>query len=138
MSGCRWCRLTSVPLVAVLVAGGCNIQSVKPISGGTTGVLMSDSNPIPDVLVRIHRSGSGEPIGFGITRTDGSFELVTDDSRGPLNLPPGKYVITLESVGAPTDLPDSLRHVKSSRLQIDWSGEDILRVNVPGLTLKQY
>lgn len=112
---------------------GCGPQ---PISGGTRGMLTTDGNPIPDVQVGVYTAASGEQVGYAVSEPDGSFELVTADTNGPLQLDPGSYVVTLESVGAPTELPRSYLNPDSTPLRIDWNEGDTLDVNVPGLKLK--
>jgi hypothetical protein len=107
-----------------------------PIIGGTSGVLTTDGNPIPDVQVTVYPAVSGESLGYAVTRADGSFELIAADSSGPLELERGSYVVTLESVGAPTDLPRAYMHRESTPLRIDWNEAGRLELNVLGLKLK--
>lgn len=123
-----------LPLIVVALVAGCG---PAPISGGTPGLLTSDGNPIPDVQVAVYaNAATDQRLGYGVTRADGTFELVTADGTAPLKLQPGSYVVTLESVGAPTDLPRTYLDAKSTPLKIDWTEADRLELNVPGLTLK--
>lgn len=128
-----------VRLLAVLfvMVAGC---SPGPITGGTSGVLRTDGNPLRDVQLTIYStsfsSTDGESLGYGVTSGDGTFELVKQDSTGPLQLESGSYVVVLESVGAPTELPAEYLKRESTPLKIDWSSGDDLELNVPGLTLK--
>jgi hypothetical protein len=124
-------------MVAIaLISGGLSGCAPKPIAGGTPGLLTTDGNSIPDVQVALYAVGSGERLGYGMTSSDGSFQLVAADSRGPLELKPGSYAVTLESVGAPTELSRIYTDPQSTPLRVDWSGGDRLELHVPGLTLK--
>ncbi len=124
----RWLAM----LVAAIVPG----CGPAPIIGGTSGMLSTDRNPIPDVQVTVYSATSGERLGYAITGADGSFQLLTADTSGPLVLDPGSYVVTLESVGAPTDFPTAYLDRKSSPLRIDLHEGDQLELNVPGLKLR--
>ena len=119
-------------LLVLVVAAGCGPQ---PISGGTLGMLTTDGNPIPDVQVVVYSADSGQRVAYAVTRPDGSFQLIAADTSGPLELDPGSYAVTLESVGAPTDLPSTYLKPESTPLRIDWNAGDRLVVNVPGLKL---
>lgn len=129
----------SVRCLAVLFAmiAGC---SPGPITGGTSGVLQTDGNPLADVQITIYSANSAmnedDPLGYGVTSGDGTFELVQRDSTGPLDLEPGSYVVVLESVGAPTELPAEYLKRDSTPLKVDWTNDKTLELNVPGLTLK--
>lgn len=121
-----------VVLIAIILPG-CGAQ---PISGGTSGVLTTDGNPIPDVQVGVYAADSVERVGYAVSRADGSFHLITADTSGPRRLDPGSYVVTLESVGAPTDLPRTFQEPQSTPLRIVWTEGDTLAIDVPGLRLK--
>ena len=126
----------SVRSLTVLFAmiAGC---SPGPITGGTSGVLRTDGNPLADVQITIYSTtNEDEPLGYGVTSGDGTFELVKRDSTGPLDLEPGPYVVVLESVGAPTELPQEYLKRDSTPLKVDWTNDKTLELNVPGLTLK--
>jgi hypothetical protein len=124
----RW-----LPTLFLALMPGCG---PAPITGGTSGVLTTHGNPIQDVQVVVYSAISGERVGYAVTGTDGSFELIAANTSGPLELRPGSYVVTLESVGAPTDLPRSYLDAESTPLRIDWDAQDRLELNVPGLKLK--
>ncbi len=114
------------------VLSGCG---QRPITGGTSGALPTDGNPIPDVLVHIYLTNADTSLGYAVTSGDGTFELVAQDSTGPLYLEPGSYIVVLESVGAPTDLPAEYLDRDSTPLKMEWASGDVLELNVPGLTL---
>ncbi len=122
-----------LPTLFVVLMAGCGPAS---ITGGTPGLLSTDGNPIPDVQVVVYSARSEERLGYAVTGADGSFQLIAADTSGPLELNPGSYVVTLESVGAPTDLPRTYLDQKSTPLRIDWEAEDRLELKVPGLKLK--
>jgi hypothetical protein len=114
--------LAFVLLVAV-VASGCG---PRPVVGGTPGVLRSGQQMLAEVQVTLHRQegSSWQYVGFADTTTDGTFELVTRGAAGPLVLPPGDYRATLESVGAPIQIPPVYTKPDSSPLAIRWSGSE--------------
>jgi hypothetical protein len=120
-------------LAMLFTVSGCG---TRPVSGGTPGVLTTDGNPIPDVQLTVYPAGSGQCEGSAVTRSDGTFELVTPGASGPLELDAGSYVVTLESVGAPTDLPPQYLDRDSSPLKVDWADGARLELSVPGLKLK--
>lgn len=106
-----------------------------PIVGGTAGKLTSEGNPLPDVQVNLYLASTGERVGYGITAADGSFELIAGDSSGPLELPLGSYVVTLESVGAPVEFPPPYTRPDATPLRVDWEGTGGLDLQVPGIRL---
>jgi hypothetical protein len=116
----------------LLAAVGCGQQ---PVTGGTAGLLTADGNPLPDVQLTVY-SASGERLGFAVTDGQGAFELVQPAAAGALRLEPGSYVVTLESVGAPAELPQQYLDPRSSPLTIDVSDGGQMYVNVPDLRLK--
>jgi hypothetical protein len=124
----RW-----LTLLFVAMAPGCG---PAPITGGTSGVLTTDGNPIRDVQVVVYSPISYERLGYAVTGADGSFQLIAADTSRPLELDPGSYVVTLESVGAPTELPPTYLDPRMTPLRIDWDASDRLELNVPGLQLK--
>ncbi len=130
------CLVRSLAILFVTIAG----CSPGPITGGTSGVLRTDGNPLADVQLTIYTAtpstNDDESLGYGVTSGDGKFELVKQDSTGPLYLEPGSYVVVLESVGAPTDLPAEYLTRNSTPLKVDLSNNATLELNVPGLTLK--
>jgi hypothetical protein len=81
---------------------------------------------LAEVQVTLHRQegSSWQYVGFADTTTDGTFELVTRGAAGPLVLPPGEYRATLESVGAPIQIPPVYTQPDSSPLAIRWSGNE--------------
>lgn len=106
---------------SVLGCGG-----VKPVTGGTAGVLHSGSEKLSDIQITVHQveGGSSKPIGFGIAGLDGSFQLVTDGAKGPLHLTPGEYRCTLESVGATVEIPKEYAQSDTTPLKITWRTSD--------------
>lgn len=111
-------------LVMMLALPGCG--GVKPVAGGTEGVLHSGSDKLSDIQVTVHKfeGGTSKPIGFGVAGTDGSFQLMTDRAKGPLHLTPGEYHCTLESIGAPVVIPKEYTQPDTTPLKINWSASD--------------
>lgn len=107
-------------LVATVFLAGCG---ESPVTGGTSGVLRDTAQPLAEMQVTIHRQESGEwqPLGTGVTAADGTFELVTMGAQGPLQLEPGDYRCTLESMGSPARIPVEYTHANTSPLLADWS-----------------
>ena len=112
------------------VTAGCGVKSVP---GGTTGQLFADGVPLSEIQVTVHTvdQGSAQPIGFGVTATDGSFDLVTNRAQGPLWLSSGEYRCTLESVGAPVRLPKEYLHADTTPLKVTWSSDGDLDLQIP-------
>lgn len=120
-------------LLLMVIAPGCG---PRPIVGGTKGLLRTAGKPLSDVQVTVHevQSGATSPIGFGVTTTDGTFELVTNGAKGPLRLAPGEYRCTLESAGAPVKIPKAYAQPDTTPLKVSWSSENArldLEVSVP-------
>ena len=125
-----------VALMIVLL--GCG--GVKPVTGGTSGTLHVGRELLSDIQVTIHRveGSSTEPIGFGVTGFDGSFELMTNGAQGPLWLTPGKYRFTLESSGAPVEFPKQYRQAATTPLKVSRSSaEEALVLEIPAVKLMQ-
>jgi hypothetical protein len=117
--------------VVVLMMFGFIGCGPNPVVGGTRGVLLADGAPVADVQVSVYQpeEGSWQPIGFADTASDGTFRLLLNEARGPLQLDEGQYRFTLQSVGAPLVIPRELSAVETTPLQASWSGDE------PQLTL---
>lgn len=106
----RYTKITAVAIAVLLplVETGCS-RAAKPIVGGTSGSLHSGGQPLGQMQVNVFRKGAARftLIGVGYVASDGSFELVTADSSGPLTLEPGTYHCTIESLGAEVEIPPS-------------------------------
>jgi hypothetical protein len=116
----------------LVVLAGCG--GPKPVTGGTPGMLTYRGKLPSDIRVTIHRvdGTASEPIGFGVTANDGTFQLVTNEARGPLRLSPGEYLCTLESVGSPIRIPREYTKPGSTPLKVSWSAADkSLDLDVP-------
>jgi hypothetical protein len=112
---------------------GCSEQ-VRPITGGTPGVLRAKDGGLAEVQVSIHQheGGGWRRLGFADTRADGAFTLIAADATAPLELSPGEYRCTLESVGAPIPLPAPYTHPETTPLVVTWSATDQeLTLDVP-------
>jgi hypothetical protein len=109
---------------------------VRPVTGGTKGVLRSGGAPLGDIQVTVHEAdGSAwRAVGFGVTAADGTFELVTNGAAGPLWLSPGEYRCTLESVGAPVQIPKVNTLPDTTPLTVTWSVGDLsLNLEIPAV-----
>lgn len=119
--------------VSLLLLVGCG-RSTLPVPGGTPGSLRSGSSPLSDVQVTVHQTEgtSFRPLGFGVSGSDGSFQLYTTGASGPLVLTPGDYVCTLESAGAPVQIPAAFAQPATSPLKINWTAtSDKLDLEMP-------
>lgn len=98
----------------------------SPVTGGTPGTLRDATQPLAEMQITIHRQeGSAwQPIGMAVTAADGAFELVTSGAQGPLRLEAGEYRCTLESVGAPVQLPREFTNAETTPLKVVWSATD--------------
>lgn len=126
----RWFLL----LGFVAVLPGCG--GVKPVTGGTSGILHAGDDLLSDIQVTVHEvdGSSTRPIGFGVTDREGSFELVKNGAHGALILPPGDYRFTLESAGAPGQIPKEYTQTGTTPLKVTWSAADSdLDLEVPAL-----
>jgi hypothetical protein len=85
------------------------------------------------VQVTVHHGGGPfEPLGFGVSGTDGSFALLQNQARGPLKLEPGEYCCTLESAGAPVRIPKQYAKPETTTLRCSWQGgAQTLDLNIP-------
>lgn len=112
---------------ALLTIFGCRSRArISP--GGTPGSLHDGDKPIGEVKVTVYEvdGKSFEPIGFAVARSDGRFELITMDVTGPLQLQPGEYCCTLESVGDPVAIPKEYAKPETTPLKQEWSEGDAL------------
>lgn len=110
---------------------GCGGPSVE---GGTSGVLTCGMERMSDVQLTLYQStGSGfEPIGFAQTGPEGAFQLFTPRATGPLWLPAGEYVCTLESSGAPVRFPREYASPGTTPLKVSWkAGTESLTLSGP-------
>jgi hypothetical protein len=121
---------TVMLLAATLI--GCG--GPKPITGGTPGVLRAGGDVLAEVQVTVHQQDGAalKPIGFAVTGTDGSFQLVTNEARAALQLQPGDYCFTLESAGSPARIPPALAKAETTPLKRKWTaGDASLNLDVP-------
>jgi hypothetical protein len=120
------------PVALLLVLSGCG--GAEPTTGGTQGVLHAGPASLSEIQVTIHQLQGNmfRPIGFGVPGADGGFCLVTNGATGPLVLLPGEYRCTLESVGAPVEIPAEYLKADTSPLKVTWSASDQkLDIDVP-------
>lgn len=119
-------------ILTLAVIAGCG--GVQPVPGGTHGVLRAGSETLSDMQVTIHRIEGHDyfPVGFAVTKSDGTFELVSNDAEGPLVLTEGAYCCTLESAGAPYQFPMQFSKASTTPLKVNWTGtDDKLDIQVP-------
>jgi hypothetical protein len=124
-------RQITLLLMATAVSGGCG--GVSPVAGGTQGSLVFGDQLMSDIQVSVHQlEGSAwTRIGFGVTDREGRFELLTEGAKGPLWLPAGEFRFTLETAGAPYQIPQEYGQAETTPLKVSRSGEkDELQLKV--------
>jgi hypothetical protein len=116
--------IRSLGLMLLLAFSGCGHP--QGVTGGTEGVLHAGPERLAELQITIHQVNgtTTTPIGFGTTRMDGSFELVTTGAKGPLRLKAGNYACTLESVGSPLAIPQPLTRPESTTIKVTWTGDE--------------
>jgi len=117
--------------VLLLPVVGCG---PAPVVGGTSGMLQAGGEPLADMQVVVYQAEEGvwKPIGFADTAADGRFQLLLNEARGPLELAPGQYRFTLQSVGSPVQVPKEFGQIEATPLQKTWSGvEPELNLTIP-------
>jgi len=127
-----WLKLMG--LAVVLTLSGCG--GVTPVTGGTNGVLHSGAAMLSEIQITVHQVDGDKfkPIGFAVPQSDGTFQLVAPEAKGPLRLAPGDYRFTLESVGAPVVIPKEMSKPETTPLKATWTGsEPKLDIDVPSL-----
>lgn len=119
--------LACVSLAAALP--GCG---PRPVRGGTAGQLRAAGKPLSEIQVTFFQNEGAvyQPIGFAITKTDGSFQLLQNQARGPLMLAAGDYRCTLESAGAPVKIPKQFAKPETSPLKVSWAGTGALDLSL--------
>lgn len=92
-------RLVIYGCLSAYLLAGCGSRG--DLSGGTSGFLYSEGQPLADVMISVHHDGRSNvrPLGIGITDWEGRFELRTEDLMAPLFLEPGTYRFTIDSIG---------------------------------------
>jgi hypothetical protein len=109
--------------LALTTISGCG---QRPIKEGTRGVLHFNGEPVADIRVTVNqvdRKGI-KPLGYGVTKADGTFQLLTHAGRAGLKLTPGNYCCTLKAVGAPVRIPNHYAEVNTTPLKVSWSERD--------------
>ena len=120
--------LAAVALVVVSCAAALPGCGPQPVRGGTAGQLRAAGKPLSEIQVTVFQNEGAayQPIGFAITKTDGSFQLLQNQARGPLMLAAGDYRCTLESAGAPVKIPKQFAKPETSPLKVSWTGTGAL------------
>jgi hypothetical protein len=116
------CGFIAASLVATMI-WGCREHPVKE---GTQGVLRFNEEPIANIRVTVNRvePKGVKAVGYGVTETDGTFQLVTHAGRAGVKLTPGNYCCTLKSMGASVRIPNHYAEVNTTPLRVSWSDRD--------------
>jgi len=118
-------------LICTLTVAGCSGD--RSVPGGTQGTLKHGNMGLRDMRIEVHAVGNSQPIGFGVTRDGGRFELFESNAQQGLHLQPGEYSFTLESIGPePIALRPELRQPQRTLLRKTWSESDTaLEITLP-------
>ena len=113
-----------IALVSLTLLAGCD--RVRPVTGGTPGVLQIPDQVASDLQLTVYReeAGTWQPIGFATTGAGGRFELLLPGAAGPLRLEPGAYRLTVETAGSDLVLPADVGQVTATPLRIQWTGTE--------------
>jgi len=130
-------RIEIWPIIGSLCVGflvvGCDRPRATP--GGTQGTIHCEGVALDSVQVNVFRreGAAFRAMGFGVSGTDGRFQLVRQNADGPLWLEPGDYTFTLESVGpVPLHWSAHFQDPGTSSLRCSWSATDeSLDLDVP-------
>jgi hypothetical protein len=119
-------RLVVIAMGWMCLTGLSGCGARQSVAGGTKGVLKVGGEAISEIQLTVHRveGGATLPVGFAVTTTDGSFELLKTGASGALWLAPGEYRFTLESIGAPMQFPKEFGQPESTPLKATWSAND--------------
>lgn len=113
-----------IPILAalLLLSTGCSDTPASAV-GGTAGKLLLGSETTREIMVHIGRrtGNTTAELGFGVTDDAGEFQLLLPGAHGPLHLPPGEYVVWLESIGPPVRLPKDCMSPERSTLKLTCS-----------------
>ncbi len=117
-------------ILCLFLVAGCS-DTVRPVSGGTPGRLTSGGKPMSQMQVNVFTASDQSPLGRGYVAADGSFELVTNDSSEPLQLPSGTYHFTIESIGAEVIIPKEFSAPETTPLKISIADEQPIVLELP-------
>jgi hypothetical protein len=95
-----------------------------------------DGEPVLDLQVVVYSAATGDKAGFGVTGDDGRFELVTEGAQGPAELEPGQYRATIESVGAPVELPPQYLDPLATPVHFDWEEDSEIEIKLTDIPLQ--
>jgi hypothetical protein len=125
-------KLAQALLTAVVLAAALSGCGPQPVQGGTAGHLVSAGKPLSEIQVTVFQidGAAFKPVGFAVTTTDGSFQLLQNQARGPLVLAAGEYRCTLESAGAPIKIPKQFARPETTPLKVSWTGSGGLDLTI--------
>jgi len=98
---------------------GCSGQPA-PVLGGTAGKLLLGAETSSEIMIHIGRRNENDTteLGFGVTDDHGEFNLLLPGATGPLVLEKGEYIVWLESIGPPVQLPKDCQIAARSPLKL--------------------
>lgn len=129
-------RSQTAPAVATILLFalciGCG--GVRSVKGGTTGTLMIGDKTMSDMQITFYKKDVSPPeaVGFGVSTEAGRFELLLNGAKGPLYLPTGEYRCTVETAGAPIELPKEYLRPDQTPVIVNWTaGDPSITINLP-------
>lgn len=131
----RWLGLRPRPrpapaaaMLLLVVCLGCG--EVKSVKGGTSGILLIDDTAMSDMQITFYQEDVSppKPVGFAISTGAGRFEVLQNGAAGPLYLPAGEYRCTVETAGAPIDLPKEYLDPNETPVMVNWTEDEPMLV----------
>lgn len=125
-------------LIALHLIGfitGCSDDAV-PIDGGTAGKLTSDGKAMSQMELTFYSDSpfSGSPVAYGAVQNDGAFELVDAPRTEAIELEPGDYRVTVESLGADVEIPKQYSDPSKTTLRLKHIPPEPVVIEIPGLS----
>jgi hypothetical protein len=115
-------------MLFLVVCLGCG--DVKSVKGGTSGILLIDDTAMSDMQITFYQKDVSEsdPVGFAVSTGAGRFEMLQNGATGPLYLPAGEYRCTVETAGAPLDLPKEYLDPNETPVIVNWKEDEPMLV----------
>ena len=124
----HWLGLSAAILLFSL--SGCGSNKLEQ---GTEAAITVAGEPVVDIRVNVFSVKDGQPaeLGFAVSQADGKLKFVKPKASGPLELGPGDYRFTVETVGAPLVIPKEYGDPAMTPLQITLSSSDGIILTLP-------
>jgi hypothetical protein len=99
-------------------------------------MVTTDGSPLSQIELTVYNDEGflGDAIGYGSVGDDGSFELINVSRTGRLELDPGQYRFTIESVGADILIPERYADPKKTILRVRCEPDAPIMLEVPSMS----